>query len=39
MDQTAIKHVPTSSIARPSKSYPNWYFWFENTPSGNPAFM
>jgi hypothetical protein len=27
----------TSSIARPSKIYPNWYFWFENIPSGNPV--
>jgi hypothetical protein len=22
---------------RPSKIYPNWEFWFENKPSGNPA--
>jgi hypothetical protein len=22
---------------RPSKLYPNWDFWFENKPSGNPA--
>jgi hypothetical protein len=22
--------------ARPSKFYQNWYFWFENKPSGNP---
>jgi hypothetical protein len=21
---------------RPSKIYPNWDFWFENKPSGNP---
>jgi hypothetical protein len=21
---------------RPSKIYPNWDFWFENIPSGNP---
>jgi hypothetical protein len=21
----------------PSKIYPNWDFWFENKPSGNPA--
>jgi hypothetical protein len=20
-----------------SKFYPNWYFWFENVPSGSPA--
>jgi hypothetical protein len=26
--------ISTSSIARPSKIYPNWYFWFENKPSG-----
>jgi hypothetical protein len=25
------------STARPSKIYPNWDFWFENKPSGNPA--
>jgi hypothetical protein len=29
-------HIPTSSVARPSKIYPNWDFWFENIPSGNP---
>jgi hypothetical protein len=23
-------------LARPSKIYPNWDFWFENKPSGNP---
>jgi hypothetical protein len=28
--------MPTSFIATPSKIYPNWYFWFENKPSGNP---
>jgi uncharacterized protein involved in tolerance to divalent cations len=31
-------HIPiisTSSIARPSKIYPNWDFWLENIPSGN----
>jgi hypothetical protein len=22
---------------RPSKIYPNWDFWFETKPSGNPA--
>jgi hypothetical protein len=26
------------SILRPSKIYPNWDFWFENKPSGNPEF-
>jgi hypothetical protein len=25
------------SIARPSKIDPNWDFWFENKPSGNPG--
>jgi hypothetical protein len=29
----------TFSISRPSKIYPNWDFWFENIPSGNPAEM
>jgi hypothetical protein len=24
-------------IAMPSKNYPTMDFWFENTPSGNPA--
>jgi hypothetical protein len=28
--------MPTFSIARPTKIYPNWYFWFENKSSGNP---
>jgi hypothetical protein len=27
----------TSSIARPSKIDPNFDFWSENIPSGNPA--
>jgi hypothetical protein len=31
-----LENLPTSSIARPSKIYPNWNFWFENMPSGNP---
>jgi hypothetical protein len=26
-----------SSIARPSKVYTNWDFWFEKKPSGNPV--
>jgi hypothetical protein len=30
------KNIPTSYIARSSKSYPNWKFWFESMPSGNP---
>jgi hypothetical protein len=29
-------NIPTSSIARTSKIYPNWDIWFENIPSGNP---
>jgi hypothetical protein len=31
------QNMPITSIARPSKIYPNWDFWFENMPSGNPA--
>jgi hypothetical protein len=31
-----VYNIPTSSIARPSKNYPKWDFWFENKPSGNP---
>jgi hypothetical protein len=27
----------TYSIPRPSRFYPNWDFWFENKPSGNPG--
>jgi hypothetical protein len=30
-------HIPTSSIASPSKIYPNYDFWLENMPSGNPG--
>jgi hypothetical protein len=29
------KNIPTSSIAGPSKIYPNLDFWFENKPYGN----
>jgi hypothetical protein len=29
--------VPTFSIRRPSKIYPNLDFWFEDIPSGSPA--
>jgi hypothetical protein len=29
--------MPRFFIARPSKIYPNWDFWFENKPSGNPG--
>jgi hypothetical protein len=32
-------YVPTFYILRPSKIYPNWDFWFENMPSGNPAWQ
>jgi hypothetical protein len=32
----AIK-IPTSSIPRASKMYPNLDFWFENIPSSNTA--
>jgi hypothetical protein len=35
-DQMAIKYTKYT-IARPSKIYPNWDFWFETIPSGNPA--
>jgi hypothetical protein len=28
-------NIPT--IPRPSKIYPNWEFWSENIPSGNPV--
>jgi hypothetical protein len=37
IDQMSIKYIPTSSIVRPSKSYPNKDFWYENMPSGNPG--
>jgi hypothetical protein len=30
-------NIPTFSIPRSSKIYPNWDFWFENMPSGNPG--
>jgi hypothetical protein len=30
-------NIPTFSILRPSKIYPNRDFWFENIPSGNPG--
>jgi hypothetical protein len=32
-----VKNIPTNSITRPSKIYPNWDFWYENIPSGNPV--
>jgi hypothetical protein len=31
------QNIPRFSIARPPKIYPNWDFWFENKPSGNPV--
>jgi hypothetical protein len=31
-------HVTKFSIQRPSNIDPNWDFWFENKPSGNPGF-
>jgi hypothetical protein len=31
------ENIPTFSIASPSKIYPNWDFWFENKPPGNPG--
>jgi hypothetical protein len=31
------QNIPTSSIARHSKIFPNMDFWLENIPSGNPA--
>jgi hypothetical protein len=30
-------NIKRFSNIRPSKIYPNWDFWFENKPSGNPA--
>jgi hypothetical protein len=32
------KNISTFSNVRPSEIDPNWDFWFENKPSGNPAF-
>jgi hypothetical protein len=32
-----LQNIPTSSVERPSKIYPNWDFGFENIPSGNPG--
>jgi hypothetical protein len=31
------KNMSTCSNLRPSKIYPNWDFWFEKKPSGNPV--
>jgi hypothetical protein len=35
----ALKYIDNfqSRYVRPSKIYPNWDFWFENKPSGNPG--
>jgi hypothetical protein len=30
------ENISTISNLRSSKIYPNWDFWFENKPSGNP---
>jgi hypothetical protein len=38
IDKMAINKMATITIARPSKIYPNWDFWFEHKPSGNPDF-
>jgi hypothetical protein len=32
-----LKNIPTISVPKPLKIYPNWNFWFENKSSGNPA--
>jgi hypothetical protein len=32
-------NLPTFSIARPSKIYPNFDFSFDKKPSGNPAVV
>jgi hypothetical protein len=34
--QKIYPNIPTSSIGSPSKIYPNYDFWFEKMPSGNP---
>jgi hypothetical protein len=31
-------YVQIFSFASPSKKYPNWDFWYENIPSGNPDY-
>jgi hypothetical protein len=33
IDQMTLKYTNIFQC----KIYPNWYFWFENMPSGNPA--
>jgi hypothetical protein len=35
--QMAVKSTK-SPVAIPSKIYQNFYFWFENIPSGNPEY-
>jgi hypothetical protein len=30
-------NITTFSNLRPTKIYPNWDFWFEKKPSGNPG--
>jgi hypothetical protein len=37
ISQMIIKKIKTFSIPRPSNIYPNWDFWFEYKPSGNPG--
>jgi hypothetical protein len=32
-----LQNILTFSIPKPSKIYPNWNFWSENKPSGNPV--
>jgi hypothetical protein len=38
MNQVAIKYTNIFHCKTP-KIYPNWVFWFENMPSGNPALQ
>jgi hypothetical protein len=33
------KNITTFSIPKPSKIFPNWDFWYENIPSGNPGYI
>jgi hypothetical protein len=37
VDQVDIEFTNIFFIARQSKISPNWDFWFENIPSGNPG--
>jgi hypothetical protein len=30
-------NFPTFAILSPFKIYPNWDFWFQNIPPGNPG--